>query len=235
MPPEDARYEDPCVEDGRLHLRRTLRKARLTMPEASAEECEPAAGRARSSATSALVSGLTGRMSKPFSPRSNTFRGPPCSNPTRRHHSNGNTVWRFRVKVIVVVFMGNILLLHSGDVTSLPQWMRVGPQEEGNRRHRGGIDRALMVNRSAKGPTGLFLRAPAGRGQVPDAPHRTDRRSVGSVQRPLNSQTSTPCRAIAKRRRVNPRPLATVLSRPCGWVRIPPTARKSRRPASHRN
>ena len=25
---EDARYEDPGVEDGRLHLRRTLRKAR---------------------------------------------------------------------------------------------------------------------------------------------------------------------------------------------------------------
>jgi hypothetical protein len=126
MPPEDARYEDPCIEDSRLHLRRTLRKARLTMAEASAEECEPAAGCARSSASSALVSGLTGRMSNPLSPRSNTFRGPPCSNPTRRHHSNGNTVWRFRVKVIVVVFMGNILLPHGGDATSFSRWMRVG-------------------------------------------------------------------------------------------------------------
>ncbi len=72
--PEDARYEDPGVEDGRLHLRRTLRKARLTMAEASAEECKPAAGCARSSATSTLVSGLTGRMSRPLSPRSNTLR-----------------------------------------------------------------------------------------------------------------------------------------------------------------
>jgi len=73
MPPEDACYEDPCVEDGRLHRLRTLRKARLTIAEASAEECEPAAGCASRLATSALASGLTGRMSRPLSPRSNTF------------------------------------------------------------------------------------------------------------------------------------------------------------------
>ena len=51
---------------------------------------------------------FTGRINSPPSPRSNTFYGPPCSRPTRRHLSCGNTVCRFRV--IVVAFIGNTLL-----------------------------------------------------------------------------------------------------------------------------
>ena len=36
---------------------------------------------------------------------SNTFNGPPFSNPSRRHHHSGKTVWRFEVKVIVMVII----------------------------------------------------------------------------------------------------------------------------------
>jgi len=46
-----------------------------------------------------------GRISKPSLPRSNTFNGPPFSNPSRRHHSNGKTVWRLLVRVMVIVFI----------------------------------------------------------------------------------------------------------------------------------
>ena len=60
-------------------------------------------------------------------------------------------------------------------------------QEEGNRRHRGGLDRALMINRAADVTTSLFPRGLAGPRQVPDAPRRADRRLVGVVQRlPIN-------------------------------------------------
>ena len=110
LAPEDARRKHPGVNDDWVHWARTSRSARSTMRRISFSEWLPAGGWASKAATSAFVSAFTGRINSPPSPRSNTFNGPPCSRPTRRHHSNGNTVCRLRVKVIVVVFMGNILL-----------------------------------------------------------------------------------------------------------------------------
>ena len=43
---------------------------------------------------------------------SNTFNGPPFSNPSRRHHHSGKTVWRFEVKVIVMVIIFMVMIYY---------------------------------------------------------------------------------------------------------------------------
>ena len=42
----------------------------------------------------------------------NTFNGPPFSNPSRRHHHSGKTVWRFEVKVIVMVIIFIVMIYY---------------------------------------------------------------------------------------------------------------------------
>jgi hypothetical protein len=122
--------------------------------------------------------------------------GPPYSSPTRRHHSSGNTVWRFRVKVIVVVFTGNILLPRSGDATSFHRRMRA----DCHRSPGGNEPRRTSLN-----PYWVHL-------------YRTCVRPKPSFPKgaaPLNSQPSTPCRAKAKRRRANPQLDISPAFRPC--------------------
>jgi hypothetical protein len=60
-------------------------------------------------------------------PKSNTFNGPPFSNPSRRHHHNGKTVWRFEVKVIVMVkiFIVRIYYLKMQFVKGFDRILRV--------------------------------------------------------------------------------------------------------------
>lgn len=55
---------------------------------------------------------FTGRINRPSLPRSNTFNGPPFSNPSRRHHHSGKTVWRFEVKVIVMVIIFIVMIYY---------------------------------------------------------------------------------------------------------------------------
>jgi hypothetical protein len=70
---------------------------------------------------------LTGRINRPSLPRSNTFNGPPFSNPSRRHHHSGKTVWRFEVKVIVkvIIFMVMIYYLKTRFVKGFALFLRV--------------------------------------------------------------------------------------------------------------
>ena len=58
---------------------------------------------------------------------SNTFNGPPFSNPSRRHHHSGKTVWRFVVKVIVmvIIFMVMIYYLKMRFVKGFARILRV--------------------------------------------------------------------------------------------------------------
>ena len=56
--------------------------------------------------------GFTGRINRPSLPMSNTFNGPPVSNPSRRHHHSGKTVWRFEVKVIVMVIIFIVMIYY---------------------------------------------------------------------------------------------------------------------------
>src|SRR5208283_2574947 len=72
-------------------------------------ECLPTGVCFRSFAMACFPGAFTGRINKPSLPRSNTFNGPPRSNPSRRHQSSGKIVWRFSVKVMVVVF---IVIIH---------------------------------------------------------------------------------------------------------------------------
>ena len=55
---------------------------------------------------------LTGRINRPSLPKSNTFNGPPFSNFSRRHHHSGKTVWRFEVKVIVMVIIFIVMIYY---------------------------------------------------------------------------------------------------------------------------
>ena len=70
---------------------------------------------------------FTGRINRPSLPRSNTFNGPPFSNPSRRHHHSGKTVWRFEVKVIVmvIIFMVRIYYLKTRFVKGFARILRV--------------------------------------------------------------------------------------------------------------
>jgi hypothetical protein len=70
---------------------------------------------------------FTGRINRPSLPKSNTFNGPPFSNPSRRHHHNGKTVWRFEVKVIVMVkiFIVRIYYLKMRFVKGFARILRV--------------------------------------------------------------------------------------------------------------
>ena len=70
---------------------------------------------------------FTGRINRPSLPRSNTFNGPPFSNPSRRHHHSGKTVWRFEVKVIVmvIIFIVRIYYLKTRFVKGFARILRV--------------------------------------------------------------------------------------------------------------
>jgi len=66
----------------------------------------------RSFAMACFPGAFTGRISKPSLPRSNTFNGPPRSNPSRRHQSSGkNRLALSRSRFMVVVFHCNIYYL----------------------------------------------------------------------------------------------------------------------------
>ena len=54
---------------------------------------------------------ILGQINQPFLPRPATFNRPPFSNPFRRHHSVGKTVWRFEAEVILVFFVVSIYYL----------------------------------------------------------------------------------------------------------------------------
>lgn len=125
VPPENPGHEDARIHPGEDH-RRTLRRARSTRVAACLAECRPAGAWANSRLTSAGDGALTGLISRPASPRSNTLRGPPRSNPSRRHHSSGNTVCRLEVRVIVVTFISVILCYHDPPVNSLPWGVESG-------------------------------------------------------------------------------------------------------------
>ena len=70
---------------------------------------------------------FTGRINRPSLPMSNTFNGPPFSNPSRRHHHSGKTVWRFEVKVIVmvIIFIVRIYYLKTRFVKGFARILRV--------------------------------------------------------------------------------------------------------------
>lgn len=75
------------------------------MAAAWRRECLPAGIWRKSFRTTCCSGVLMGRINNPSLPRSNTFSGPPRANPSRWHHSSGNTVWRLLVNVMVIVFI----------------------------------------------------------------------------------------------------------------------------------
>ena len=98
--------------------------------------------------------GFTGRINSPSLPKSKTFNGPPCSNPSRKSHSSGKTGGLLSVKFMVVAFVITIYyrkIAVVNDVASLQMAQQKRRKESAHACHEvSGRPKSVEANRCVR-------------------------------------------------------------------------------------